>query len=88
MNSTKELLLIERLKRHPKLFNRMEALLDVVENVTGDCTKADAAESDKFLILALAQQHTRINKSLHHICKQRKELLRRRAVNLLNSQYL
>jgi len=44
MNTTKELVLLERLKRHPKLFNRMEALLDVVENVTGDCTKADAAE--------------------------------------------
>lgn len=44
MNSTKELLLIERLKRHPKLFNRVEALVNVVENVAGDCTIADAAE--------------------------------------------
>jgi len=35
---------INRLKRHPKLLDRMEALLNVVENVVGDCTKADDAE--------------------------------------------
>jgi hypothetical protein len=39
-----EQLFINRLKQHPKLLDRMEALLNVVENVAGDCTKADAAE--------------------------------------------
>lgn len=35
---------INRLNQHPKLRDRMEALLNVVENTAGDCTKADAAE--------------------------------------------
>ena len=33
-----------RLNQHPQLRERMETLLNVVENVAGDCTKADAAE--------------------------------------------
>lgn len=33
-----------RLHHHPQLRERMETLLNVVENVAGDCTKADAAE--------------------------------------------
>jgi hypothetical protein len=33
-----------RLNHHPQLRKRMETLLNVVENVAGDCTKADAAE--------------------------------------------
>jgi hypothetical protein len=36
--------LIERLDRHPLLRARVESLLAVVENATGDCEKADAAE--------------------------------------------
>ena len=44
MTSNKEQLLINRLKQHPKLFARMEALLNVVENSVGDCTRADDAE--------------------------------------------
>lgn len=36
--------LIARLNKHPQLRQRMEALLDVVENTSGDCTKADDAE--------------------------------------------
>lgn len=35
---------INRLNQHPALRERMEALLNVVENTGGDCTKADAAE--------------------------------------------
>ena len=35
---------IDRLNQHPKLCKRMEALLDIVENINEDCTKADAAE--------------------------------------------
>ena len=33
-----------RLNHYPQLRERMETLLNVVENVAGDCTKADAAE--------------------------------------------
>jgi len=35
---------LERLNQHPKLRNRMEALLNIVENTAGDCKKADDAE--------------------------------------------
>ncbi|MEQ1531499.1 MAG: hypothetical protein ABL925_19465 [Methylococcales bacterium] len=44
MNSNEDQLFISRLTRHPKLRERMEALLHVVENTAGDCTKADDAE--------------------------------------------
>jgi len=36
MNSNKEQQLINRLKQYPKLLDRMEALLNVVENSAGD----------------------------------------------------
>ena len=39
-----DLKLIERLKRHPKLFVRMEELLCVVENAGDDIKKASDAE--------------------------------------------
>ena len=44
MHSTKDQLFMTRLNQHPDLRERMETLLNVVENVAGDCTKADAAE--------------------------------------------
>jgi len=44
MHSNKDQLFITRLNQHPHLRERMETLLNVVENVAGDCTKADAAE--------------------------------------------
>ena len=44
MHSNKDQLFLTRLNQHPHLRERMEALLNVVENVAGDCTKADAAE--------------------------------------------
>jgi len=44
MSLNKEQTFINRLKQHPKLLERMEALLNVVENAVGDCTKADDAE--------------------------------------------
>ena len=44
MSPNNEQLFINRLKQHPKLLERVEALLNVVENVAGDCTKADDAE--------------------------------------------
>jgi hypothetical protein len=37
--------LITRLKKHPKLFARMEELLGVVENAAGDIKKASEAET-------------------------------------------
>ena len=40
----KDLKLVERLKKHPKLFARMEELLKVVENAGGDIKKAAEAE--------------------------------------------
>jgi hypothetical protein len=44
MHSTKDQLFMTRLNQHPHLRERMETLLNVVENVAGDCTKADGAE--------------------------------------------
>lgn len=44
MNSKADLFFIDRLNRYPQLRERMEALLNVVENTAGDCTKADDAE--------------------------------------------
>jgi hypothetical protein len=35
---------VERLNRHPQLRERMESLLNVVENADGNCTKSDDAE--------------------------------------------
>jgi hypothetical protein len=36
--------LIRRLNQHPRLKNRIDSLLQVVENTAGDVTLADAAE--------------------------------------------
>jgi hypothetical protein len=44
MPNQNDQLFINRLNQHPKLRERMESLLNVVENTAGDCTKADAAE--------------------------------------------
>ena len=44
MNTNEDQLFISRLNQHPKLRNRVESLLQVVENADGDCTKADDAE--------------------------------------------
>lgn len=44
MHSPKDELLLTRLNHHPALRERLETLLNLVENVAGDCTKADAAE--------------------------------------------
>jgi hypothetical protein len=44
MHSNKDQLFMTRLNQHPHLRERMETLLNVVENVAGDCTKAAAAE--------------------------------------------
>jgi hypothetical protein len=44
MSQNDDQVFIDRLNQHPKLRNRMEALLNVVENTSGDCKKADDAE--------------------------------------------
>jgi len=44
MNSNNDQIFINRLNHHPELRERMESLLNVVENAAGDCTKADDAE--------------------------------------------
>jgi hypothetical protein len=44
MHSNKEELLLTRLNHHPRLRERIETLLNIVDNVAGDCGKADAAE--------------------------------------------
>ena len=44
MNPTEDQEFIERLNQHPKLRERVNALLNIVNNVAGDCTKADDAE--------------------------------------------
>ena len=40
----RDLVLCERLNRHPRLRARVESLLAVVEDAADDCEKADAAE--------------------------------------------
>lgn len=44
MNSNNDQLFINRLNQHPELKERIESLLNIVENTAGDCTKADDAE--------------------------------------------
>lgn len=44
MNQSTDQNFVDRLNQHPKLRERMESLLNVVENVEGDCTRADDAE--------------------------------------------
>ena len=44
MHANKDELFLTRLNHHPPLRERRETLLNIVENVAGDCTKADAAE--------------------------------------------
>jgi len=44
MTSSKDQRFADRLNQHPKLRDRVESLLNVVENTAGDCTKADDAE--------------------------------------------
>jgi hypothetical protein len=44
MNSNNDQIFINRLNQHPELRERVENLLNVVENAAGDCTKADDAE--------------------------------------------
>jgi hypothetical protein len=48
MNTNEDQIFIQRLNQHPKLRERTEALLNVIENVAGDSTKADDAE--RFII--------------------------------------
>jgi hypothetical protein len=44
MHSNNDQIFLTRLNQHPHLRERLEALLNIVDNVAGDCTKADAAE--------------------------------------------
>jgi hypothetical protein len=44
MSQSTDQIFVESLNQHPKLRERMESLLNVVENVAGDCTRADDAE--------------------------------------------
>ena len=44
MHSNTDELFLTRLQQYPSLRERMETLLNIVDNVGGDCTKADAAE--------------------------------------------
>jgi hypothetical protein len=76
-----EQLFINRLKQHPKLLDRMEALLNVVENVAGDCTKADDAE--QYVIEELRKMgndalhcwaDTAVNKAAEQLRQQQSEL--------------
>lgn len=60
MSHNDDQLLIDRLNRHPRLRDRMEALLNVVENTEGGCKKADDAE--QYVIEALRKMG---NDALH-----------------------
>jgi hypothetical protein len=43
MQTNKDERFLTRLNHHPSLRERIETLLDIVDNVAGGCTKADAA---------------------------------------------
>lgn len=60
MSQSKDQLLVDRLNQHPKLRDRVEDLLNVVENTAGDCKKADDAE--QYVIEALRKMG---NDALH-----------------------
>ena len=60
MNTNEDQIFIQRLNQHPKLRERTEALLNVIENVAGDSTKADDAE--RFVIEELRKMG---NDALH-----------------------
>jgi hypothetical protein len=47
---------LARLQRYPELQAKLDALLDVVENASGDATKADEAEQRLFEQLRLMGQ--------------------------------
>ena len=81
MNPNNEQLFLNRIKQHPKLLDRMEALLNVVENVAGDCTKADDAE--QYVIEELRKMgndalhcwaDTAVNKAVEETREQQSEL--------------
>ena len=61
---------IARLNQHPKLRERVESLLNVVENTTGDCIKADDAEqhvrgtSQSDIAKALGREQSNISREL------------------------
>jgi hypothetical protein len=44
MDSNNDQSFLTRLNQHPHLRERVETLLNIVDNVAGDCTKADVAE--------------------------------------------
>lgn len=44
MHANNAQIFLTRLNQHPHLWERLETLLNIVDNVGGDCTKADAAE--------------------------------------------
>ena len=44
MSQNKDQIFISRLNQHPKLRQRMDALLNVIENTAGDCAKANDTE--------------------------------------------
>jgi hypothetical protein len=44
MHTNKDELFLSRLNHHPQLRERLETLLNIVDNIAGDCTTADAAE--------------------------------------------
>jgi hypothetical protein len=60
MHSNNDELFLTRLNQHPQLRERMETLLNVVDNVAGDCTKADAAEQS-----VIDEIRTMGNEALH-----------------------
>ena len=69
----KKLSLEKRIKLHPELHQRLESLLDIVEDAKGDLDKADAAEE-----LGLSDKAEIINEAYVYHCsagfqKQRPE---------------
>ena len=69
MHSPKDELLLTRLNHHPALRERLESLLNIVENVAGDCAKADAAEQaviEELRKLGNVALHGWAEQAVHH----------------------
>jgi hypothetical protein len=90
MNSNNDQIFINRFNQHPELRERMESLLNVVENAAGDCTKADDAEQhviEELRKMGNEALHSWANKaalkSAEALCNQEVKLYRNGKKSLL-----
>jgi hypothetical protein len=87
--------LIERLKKHPKIANRLISLLDVTENESGTYDIADDVE-EKFIeeIRKMGAEvmeswaTNQVQKKIDEVCQDNKNLIRHSKKNFIGKQRL